>query len=64
MLKVALMWSWSMSLYRHLTITNNGRHILHAWLDKDYRLPGMMHTVDVDKCMMLYIVQVRLMKKY
>ncbi len=24
-----------------INTTNNDRHILHAWLDKDYRSPGM-----------------------
>ncbi len=37
MLKIALTWSWSIPLCWHLTNTNNGRHILQAWLDKDYR---------------------------
>ncbi len=41
MLKKALMCSWSIPVNWHLKNTNNDRHILHAWLDKDYRLPGM-----------------------
>ncbi len=50
MLKVALMWSWSIPLYWHLQSRNNDRHILHTWLDKDYRLqsrnlaPGYIHN--------------------
>ncbi len=41
MLKIALTWSWSISIYWYLKSTNNDRHILHAWLDKDFRSPGM-----------------------
>ncbi len=42
MLKIALTWSCSIPIYWHLTSTNNGRHILHAWLDKDFRSLGMV----------------------
>ncbi len=41
MLKVVLMWSCSILLYWHFRCTNNGRHTLHAWLDKTYRAPGV-----------------------
>ncbi len=35
----------SMPLYWHLTNIHNSRHIMHAWLDKDYSLPGMSMLV-------------------
>ncbi len=41
MLKIALTWSWSIPIYWYLKSTNNDRHILYTWLDKDYRSPGM-----------------------
>ncbi len=41
MLNVALTWSWSILLYWHLISIKNDRHLLHAWLDKDYSSPGM-----------------------
>ncbi len=41
MLKIALTWSLSILLYWYLKSRNNDRYILHAWLDKDYRSPGM-----------------------
>ncbi len=39
MLKIALTWSWWIPIYWYIKSTNNGRHILHAWMDKDYRSP-------------------------
>ncbi len=42
MLKVALTWSWSILLDWHMISINNDRHLLHAWLDKDYSSPGML----------------------
>ncbi len=41
LLKIALTWSWSIPVYWLLKGTNNDRHILHTWLDKDYRSPVM-----------------------
>ncbi len=35
------MWSLSIPLYWHITSTHNSRHILHTWLNKNYRSPGM-----------------------
>ncbi len=40
-LKRALTWSWWIPICWHHKSTNNDRHILQAWLDKDYRSPGM-----------------------
>ncbi len=37
MLKIALTWSWSIPTYWYLKNINNDRHILHTWLNKDYR---------------------------
>ncbi len=37
------MWSPNTALF----IINSDRHILHAWLDKDYRSPGMLYSVMV-----------------
>ncbi len=45
MLKVALTCSWSIPLYWQFKSTNNDRHILHAWLHKVYRSPGMTREV-------------------
>ncbi len=41
MLEIVLTWSWSIPVWWYLISTNNDRHILYTWLDKDYRLLGM-----------------------
>ncbi len=45
MLKVALTQSWSIPDYWHFRSTNNDRHLLHAWPDKDYSSPGMFYAL-------------------
>ncbi len=53
MLKIALTWSWSIPIYWYLKSTNNDRHILHAWLNKNYRSPGMSKVLFYRQAWML-----------
>ncbi len=43
MLKIAWTWLGSKPIYWYLKSTNNDRHILLTWLDKNYRSPGMIY---------------------
>ncbi len=45
MLKIALIWSWSIPFYWQRTSTNNDRHIWRVWQDKDYRSPPVWENL-------------------